>query len=181
LLDLIYIMPHQHQHQHHDGHIPVHVHLSKAQISKAKNGHPIQLAHHQINVHGHQIIHSHPENYKKLLHSHHHKKGCRLHLTHHEMAHGKGFFDFLKTIASPVLSGLQGVAKELFPGSAATIDGIRNGIRTATGYGLKPKKTMFAHAGGPEHFPAQHAGEGIKKTHKKRGKRGFGIQPSGFY
>ena len=109
-------MHHHKAHQHSDGHIKVHVHLSKAQVAKARNNHPIQLSANQIGVHGHQIIHAHPENAKKLHHAHKHHKGARIHLTHHEMAHGSGFFDFLKTIASPVLSGLQSVAKEIFPG-----------------------------------------------------------------
>ena len=90
--------------------------------------------------------------------AHKHHKGVRIHLTHHEMANGKGFFDFLKTIASPVLSGLQGVAKEIFPDHANTIDAIRDGIRNTTGYGIKPKKTMFVHGGGgPEYFPGRRS------------------------
>jgi len=101
-------MPHKHQG---DGHIKVPVHLSKAQVSKARNGHQIQLSANQTGVTGHQVIHAHPETYKKLANSHRKGTGARICLTHHEMAHGEGFLDFLKTIASPVLSGLQGVAK----------------------------------------------------------------------
>jgi hypothetical protein len=185
----------RHQHHGHDGHIKVHVHLSKAQISKARNGHPIQLAHHQIGK-GSHVIHAHPETHRKLHNAHKKGTGARIHLTHHEMAHGSGFFDVLKTIASPVLSGLQGVAKELFPDHTQTIDNIRNGIRTATGYGLHSKKqnhrghpmhsdhSGFAH--GPEHFPGEMSdfnhkkhskGKGIKKHHKHHGK---GIVPSGY-
>ena len=90
------------------------------------------------------------------------------------MAHGEGFLDFLKTIASPVLSGLQGVAKEIFPGSAKTIDNIRDGIRTATGYGIR--KPLFVHDSGPQ--DKSDFGEGIVQKKKRRGK---GINPSGSY
>jgi len=193
-------MPHNKQMHPHHGLHPVKLNLSHAQIRKAHAGHPIQLAHADIGV-GH-LIHVHPETHKKLLAAHRARKGSRIHLTHHELA-GSGFLDFLKTIASPVLSGLQGVAKEIFPSHAGTIDSIREGIRGATGYGLKPHKQM--HSGhamktaqhgfmngqgmrGPQHFPGQESdhygfGEGVKH-HKKRGAKkhhGKGINPSGFY
>ena len=142
------------------------VHLSKAQVSKACSGHQIQLSAKQIGVTGHQIIHAHPETYKKLANSHRKGTGVRLHLTHHELAHGSGFLDFLKTIASPVLSGLQGVAKEIFPGSAKTIDSIRDTIRTATGYGIR--KPLFVHGSGPQE--KSDFVEGIIQK-KKKGKK----------
>jgi hypothetical protein len=186
-----------------DGHIKVHVNLSKAQVAKARNGHQIQLAHNQIGS-GHQVIHAHPELHKKLHTAYRKGTGARIHLTHHEMAHGSGFFDVLKSIASPVLSGLQGVANELFPGHKNTINSIREGIRGATGYGLKPRKQNhkghamhsnhdgFSHGDGirhfrsPEHFPGEnsdHYGFGVhhKKHTKKHNKRhGSGILPSGY-
>ena len=192
-------MPHKQRHPHHGLH-PIKLNLSHAQIRKAHAGHPIQVTHADIGV-GHEI-HVHPETHKKLVAAHRARKGSRIHLTHHELA-GSGFLDFIKTIASPVLSGLQGVAKEIFPSHAGTIDSIRNGIRTATGYGLKPRKQMHhGHAmnshgfsngsgmHGPQHFPGEKSdhygfGEGTKK---RRGTKkhhlmghGEGINPSGFY
>ena len=149
------------------------------------------------------MIHVHPETHKKLVASHKRGTGTRIHLTHHELS-GSGFLDFIKTIASPVLSGLQGVAKEILPQYAGTIDSIRNGIRGATGYGLKPHKQMHhghamhsEHHGfyngngmhGPQHFPGKKSdhygfGEGIKHTKKHTKKKvhfGMGIVPSGTY
>jgi len=190
-------------HSHHAGLHPVKLNLSKEQIRKAARGHQIQVAHSDIGV-GH-IFHVHPETHKKLHSAHKGHRGARVHITHHELA-GSGFLDFLKTIASPVLSGLQGVAKELLPSHAGTIDSIREGIRGATGYGLRPKKQMhhghsmhsehsgFAHGNGmrgPHHFPAHKtdfavSGTGMhKKHHQKKGKGitqgyGTGIMPAGY-
>lgn len=143
--------------------------LSKDQIRKAARGQQIQVKAGDIGV-GHECL-VHPETYKKLVSAHKRKCGARIHMTSSELE-GSGFMDFLKTIASPVLSGLQGVAKEIFPSHKGTIDSIREGIRGATGYGIKGKG-KFAPGGipaGPTYFPAQRA---------KRG--GNGINPSGFY
>jgi hypothetical protein len=197
---------HEHEHEHeHDGHIKIHVHLSKAQVSKARNGHPIQLGHHQIG-HGPYIIHAHPETHAKLVKAHRSEKGVRIHLTHHEMLHGAGFLDVLKGIAPTVLNGLAGAAKEIFPGHDKLINGIRGAVKGATGFGLRPKKQMHhghamhsEHSGfmhgdglrGPNHFPthkSDHYGFGLagaikKKAHKKAHKKshlGHGIMPSGF-
>lgn len=168
--------------QHSHGLHPVKLNLSHSQIRKAHAGHPIQISHSDIGV-GH-LIHVHPETHKKLLHAHKNRKGSRIHLTHHELA-GAGFMDFVKSVASPVLSGLQGVAKEIFPSHADTIDSIRNGIRAATGYGLKagPKKRGRKQIKGPQHFPAQHSdhyGFDMEKKTKFM-HHGDGINPSGFY
>lgn len=193
-------MPHRQAHINHGLH-PVKLNLTHAQVLKARAGHPIQVQHSNIG-HGH-VIHVHPETHKKLHAAHKKGTGSRIHLTHHELA-GAGFLDVLKKVASPVLSGLQGVAKELFPSHANTIDSIREGIRGATGYGLKPRKQMhhghamktsqhgFMNGNGihPQHFPGQesdHYGFGMhKKRTKKHTKKhhmmgyGEGINPSGF-
>ena len=201
-------MPHRHEHTMHETHnmhthAPVKIHLSHHQISKIRQGKTVQIPIEHIGHHqGRVFRHLHPTNLEKLKKAHHAKRGVRLHLTTHEL-HGTGFLDILKKIASPVLSGLQGVAKEIFPSHAGTIDKIRNGIRTATGYGLKTRKqnhhgdAMNSHGfyngnGVPHHFPGEksdHYGFGIKHT-KKRGTKkhrkhhlmhGEGINPSGFY
>ena len=187
------------RHQAHATGHHVKLNLSHAQIRKAKAGHPIQLKHSDIGV-GHGI-HVHPETHKKLVAAHKARKGARIHLTHHELA-GAGFLDVLKSVASPVLSGLAGVAGELFPSHKDTINKVREGVRTATGYGIKkhtkhhgkkkvaPKKMKFMHGGDglhrsspahgipsglhhyPHHYPAQHS-----DLHQM----GYGINPSGFY
>lgn len=170
-----------HRSVHHGLH-PIKLNLSHAQVLKARAGHQVQVAHHQIG-HGH-TFHLHPETHKKLHTAHRARKGARIHITHPELA-GSGFLDILKKVASPVLSGLQGVAKELFPSHAGTIDSIREGIRGATGYGIRTHKKSggsaralrssqaihhrapmhgkggFMHAGddpfhSPEHFPGMH-------------------------
>lgn len=174
----------RHQAHHSSGH-HVKLNLSHAQIRKAKAGLPIQLKHSDIGV-GHGI-HVHPETHKKLVAAHKARKGARIHLTHHELA-GAGFLDVLKSVASPVLSGLAGVAGELFPSHKDTINKVREGVRTATGYGIKkhtkhgkkkvaPKKMKFMHGGDglhhyPHHYPAQHSD--LRQM-------GYGINPSGFY
>jgi len=159
-----------HRSVHHGLH-PIKLNLSHAQVLKARAGHQVQVAHHQIG-HGH-TFHLHPETHKKLHTAHRTRKGSRIHITHPELA-GSGFLDILKKVASPVLSGLQGVAKELFPSHAGTIDSIREGIRGATGYGIRTHKKKaihhrapmhgkggFMHAGdefhSPEHFPGNYA------------------------
>lgn len=194
-------------HSVHHGLHPIKLNLSHAQVLKARAGHQVQVAHHQIG-HGH-TFHLHPETHKKLHTAHRARKGSRIHITHPELA-GSGFLDILKKVASPVLSGLQGVAKELFPSHAGTIDSIREGIRGATGYGIRgrPKKSIhhrapmhgkkqmrsaFMHAGdeffhSPEHFPGEHTDhygsssvalkrKAPKRKHKKMG---MGINPSGY-
>ena len=192
-------MPHRHSEHHHNHHglHPVKLHLSHAQVLKAKAGHPIQVKYEHIG-HGH-LFHLHPETHKKILHAHKHHKGARIHITHHEL-HGAGFLDVIKKIASPVLSGLSAVAGEILPQYKDTIGKVREGIRTATGYGLKPKKQMhhgnamhseqhgFMHGDGihpgPKHFVGEHSdhyGFGIrhkKKTTKKH--KGNGIVPAGY-
>jgi hypothetical protein len=181
----------QRQAQMHSGLHPVKLNLTHAQVLKAKAGHPIQVSHANIGK-GH-VFHVHPETHKKLILAHKKGTGSRIHLTIDELS-GAGFMDILKKVASPVLSGLQGVAKELFPSHANTIDSVREGIRGATGYGLKPRKQMhkgramnshgFYNGNGmntPQHFPGQesdHYGFGIKKKTGK--KMGRGINPSGF-
>jgi hypothetical protein len=200
-------MPHKvGHHTHHGGLIPIKLNLSHHQAKKASHGHPIQLKHHEIGV-GH-LMYIHPETHKKLVHAHKHGKGARIHLSHHEL-HGSGFLDILKKVASPVLSGLAGVAGELFPSHKDTINKVRQGIKDVTGYGLRPRKQMheghamhsnhhgFMHGdginGGPEHFPGGYQtdqyGFGIKKhtpKHKKKHHKkyikhdGSGIIPAGF-
>lgn len=194
-----------HREMHHGGHHPIKLDLSHAQVLKARAGHQIQVAHHQIG-HGH-TFHLHPETHKKLHAAHRARRGARIHITHAELA-GSGFLDILKKVASPVLSGLAGVAGELFPSHKDTINKVREGVRTATGYGLRPRKQMhhgsamhsehhgfmhgdaLHHAHRPEHFPGQktdHYGFGLKHKKKpaKRGKGitegyGTGILPSGY-
>lgn len=176
--------------------LPIKLNLSHAQLLKAKAGHPIQISPQNVGV-GH-VFHVHPETYRKLATANKNGKGARIHLTLAELS-GAGFMDILKKVASPVLSGLQGVAKELFPSHANTIDSIREGVRGATGYGLKQRKQMhkgipmnahgFYNGNGvaPKHFPNQksdHYGFGMKKTRKTKKinfMNGEGINPSGFY
>lgn len=147
----------------------VKLNLSNDQIRKASRGQQIQVKSSDIGT-GHICL-VHPETYKKLVLAHKKGIGARIHMTAGELE-GSGFMDILKKIASPVLSGLQGVASEIFPSHKGTIDSIREGIRGATGYGIKGKG-KFAPGNmpsGPSHFPAQKV---------KRG--GNGINPSGFY
>jgi hypothetical protein len=180
---------HPRGHGHH-----VKLNLSHAQIRKAKAGHPIQLKHSDIGV-GHGI-HVHPETHKKLVAAHKARKGARIHLTHHELA-GAGFLDVLKSVASPVLSGIAGVAGELFPSHKDTINKVREGVRTATGYGIKkhpkkksPKKVKFMHGGDglhhyPHHYPGHRSalahGSPSGLHHSDLHQMGYGINPSGFY
>lgn len=159
----------------------VKLHLTREQLHKASRGHQIQVAHHHIG-NGHNY-HVHPETHRKLHHAHHHKKGVRIHLTHHELK-ASGFLDFLKKIASPVLSGIQGVAKEIAPQYADTIDSVRNGIRSATGYGVKKHHAFAPNVNESIHFEPgnlpDHAGR-IKKHHKRKAHgRGEGIYPAGY-
>jgi hypothetical protein len=185
--------------QMHNGLHPVKLNLSHAQVLKAKAGHMIQINHSNIG-HG-RVIHVHPETHRKLVNAYKKGTGARIHLIESELS-GAGFMDILKKVASPVLSGLQGVAKELFPSHAETIDSVREGIRGATGYGLKPRKQM--HKGkamktnnngfmeghgimkGPQHYPGQKTDMSILKGRGMRSKQnmnhfGEGINPSGFY
>lgn len=143
----------------------VKLNLSKDQIRKASRGLQIQVKASDIGK-GHECL-VHPETYKKLKSAHQKGIGARIHLTASELE-GSGFMDILKTIASPVLSGLQGVAKEIFPSHKGTIDSIREGIRGATGYGIKPK-AIKGFSNGPNYFPGQKV------------KKGGGINPSGNY
>lgn len=176
----------------HSGLHPIKLNLSHSQVLKAKRGQQIQVAHHQMG-HGH-TFHLHPTTHKKLHTAHRAGKGSRIHITHHELA-GSGFLDVLKSVASPVLSGLAGVAGELFPSHKGTISKVREGIRTATGYGLRShKKThkhheLFQHGAGyesehmPSHYPgqpAEHFGSGVRRHKKKSSKKGRGIMPSGY-
>lgn len=170
---------------------PIKLNITKAQLHKAHRGQKIRVLHHNIGV-GH-TFNVHPTTHEKLVKAHHGKRGTTIHITPHELA-GSGIFDTLKDIASkvasPVLSGLAGVAKEIFPDHSGTVDKIREGIRTATGYGIhKPVARKRKTAGrkknnvhfmpgsgsglrGPSHFPAQHE----QYMHY-----GSGINPSGFY
>ncbi len=175
--------------QHHTGGlVPIKLALSHAQALKAGSGKQIQVAHHQMG-HGH-TFHVHPETHKKLVAAHRGGRGARIHITHHELA-GSGFLDVLKKVASPVLSGLAGVAGELFPSHKDTINNVREGLRTATGYGIRTRKHSmhgrggFMHAGdmqSPEHFPGMHTDHyGVAAPKRKAKKsRGRGINPSGF-
>ncbi len=163
---------------------PVKLNLSKAQIAKAKRGNQIQVMHSDIG-HGH-LIHVHPETHKKLVSAYKNKKGTRIHLTPNEL-HGAGLWDTIKNIAgkvaSPLLSGLAGAAKEVFPDYSKTIDAVRGTVRDVTGYGMSGVKG-FSH--GPEQalgaFNGQpiHMQKGMRKV-KKSTKKGSGIIPAGVY
>ncbi len=164
---------------------PVKLNLSKAQIAKAKRGNQIQIMHSDIG-HGH-LIHVHPETHKKLVSAYKNKKGTRIHLTPSEL-HGAGLWDTIKniasTVATPVLSGLAGAAKEIFPEYKGTIDKVREGVRSVTGYG-QTGVTGFSH--GPEQALGAFNGQpvqmqGMRKVKKKStAKRGAGIIPAGVY
>lgn len=169
---------------------PIKLNLSHHQIRKAHAGHQIQVHHSDIGV-GH-VVHVHPETHKKLLKAHASRKGARVHITHHELA-GSGFMDVLKKVASPVLSGIAGVAGELFPSHKDTINKVREGIRGATGYGVRPKQMHqgrpmkssnkgFIHGGavrfrGPEHavgYDSDHYGFGITEGYGSGITEGYG-------
>lgn len=154
----------------HHGLHPIKLNLTHHQIRKAHAGHPIQIPHHAIG--SGVTVHVHPETHKKLVKAHHGRKGARIHLTHHELA-GSGFLDVLKKVASPVISGLAGVAGEIFPSHKDTINKVREGIRSATGYGIRAKQMHkghpmhsahkgFSHGGAahmrvPKHMPGYHS------------------------
>ncbi len=140
-----------------EGLLAIKLNLSRAQLLKAKRGQQIQVSYDQIGS-GHTYK-LHPETAKKIITAHKRRKGVRIHITLPEL-HGSGFLDFIKTIASPVLSGLAGVATELAPQYKDTIGKVREGIRVATGYGLRP--------------PARMPGRKISKASE-----GMGIRPAG--
>ncbi len=169
------------------GHKEIKLNLSKAQILKSAKGQQIQIPHTSIGV-GHNIK-VHPETYKKLLSAHRKKKSCRIHVMPHEL-HGSGLWDTIKGIAgqvaSPLLSGLAGAAKEVFPEYSNTIDKVRGAVRSVTGYGLKSNSSLHGFANGPNqnlgHFPSLPVeGMGMKKIKRSSKKKGSGIIPAGMY
>lgn len=164
---------------------PVKIALSNAQLAKIKKGHPVQISNNAIgHPQGYSFSCLHPVQHDRVMKANRSKKGVRLYLTAPELE-GSGILDILKSVASPVLSGLAGVGKEIFPSHAGTIDKIREGIRTATGYGLN--SNGFSHGSNLGAFPANKVssanGMGIKmrKTKKKPMKKGSGIIPAGYY
>ena len=182
-------------------HAPLKLHLSHHQLGKIRRGEPIQLKHEHIgHPRGITFTHLHPINHAKIVKAHGQRRGVRVHITHPEM-HGTGFLDVLKGIASPVLSGLAGVAGELFPSHKDTINKVRQGIKDVTGYGIRHKrgrkKAVHHTARHLEmmeleprmHFPGQESefaiGNGLRHHRKKkaapRKARGFGIVPAGSY
>ena len=161
---------------------PVKIALSNAQLAKIKKGHPIQVSNNAIgHPQGYTFSYLHPLQHDRVMKANRSKKGVRLHLTAPELE-GSGILDILKSIASPVLSGLAGVGKEIFPSHAGTIDKIREGIRTATGYGLN-SSNGFSHGSNLGAFPANKVSStnGMRKTKKKPMKKGSGIIPAGYY
>lgn len=166
------------------GLIPIKLNLTKAQVKKAHSGKKIRVLHHNIGVGN--VIHVHPTTHERLVKAYQQQRGTTIHVTPGELA-GAGFLDTLKDIASkvasPVISGLAGVAGEIFPDHKNTINKVREGIRSATGYGIKKKPVKknvkflpgnvvgkgIANLRGPTHFPAQYESYGS------------GINPSGFY
>lgn len=147
----------------HDNHYKVHLHLSSYQLSRARNGHPIQLKHEQINTGHHISIHAHPETFKKILKAHKNKRGVRLHLTEHEMMHGTGFFDnvknFLKKNGTAILDTVGNVASAVAPEYKDIIQAGRQGIKNLTGYGHKRHEQHAHHLHHPHatHHIGHHA------------------------
>ena len=169
------------------GLLPVKLALSQAQMRRASMGHQIQVTHSQIG-HGHEF-HVHPETHKKLLSAYNGGRGARIYITHSELS-GSGFLDILKKVASPVISGIAGVAGELFPTHKETINKVREGVRSVTGYGIAGRKGRgglpgsFMHAGddlqSPEHFPGMptdHYGQGMMRR-TRACKASDGLRPS---
>lgn len=156
----------------HATHHEVKVNLPHHKLKKLANGHRVQVEHHEIG-HGPHHLTLHHETHKKLLHARTNKKGMRLGpLTHEEIMASGSLWDTLKSgakwLGSQALNGIQAGATAAVPELAPVFSGIRSGVKSLTGLGLKHKH-VASHKGSTamkERMAAVRAAKGKSKKHE---------------
>jgi hypothetical protein len=130
------------------------VDLTDYQFRRLRNGHQIQLKHHQIDGSGLELK-LHHENHKKLQKAHRLKKGVRLQLSKEEIE-AAGLMDFIKKagrwikrniidtpayqkVGRPIVRGLVDTALKT-PIGAILQEPINDIGRATNAYGLKGKR-----------------------------------------
>ena len=131
----------------------VKLNLSKAQLSKLRNGHAVQLKSHQIGQ-GNTSVSLHPSNVKKLTKAVRQGKGVRVQLNHDEIM-GSGFMSQAKSMGKAALKNKQ--------------------IRKLANQGLDRGMNMAS-----DYAVAQGADEGMVNFVKKQARKGVDRELNNF-
>jgi hypothetical protein len=122
----------------------VHLNIPHNKLVKLAQGKRVLLDQSELSSGSHAIA-VNPSTYKKIHTNKANNKGMRLGLSQDEIMASGSLFDFLKKgakwLGTSALDGVNTAANEAVPGLAPVFNGIRSGVKSLTGLGVKQKRT----------------------------------------
>jgi hypothetical protein len=167
-------------------HDPIRLYITKAQLTRARAGHQIQIKHEHIgHSQGLMFQHLHPETHRKIVKAYHARKGVRMHLTDQELE-GTGAREFFQKVGrwfkknehfiKPIVSTALDIGAQAVPKFAPA----RAVVKQVTGYGISGRPTRFVGQPIEGYGEMEYAQPKPKRLPRPKRRTGRGIIPAGY-